>query len=416
MITNRPMNKLTQAKIKNIRKPTKICDGGGLWIIAEFGKTKLNIKWVLRFQLFNKTRYMGLGTYPSVSLAEVRESASEYRAHIRNNIDPISYRKALKKQAQVRSQIRNATFQMCATEYISAHSTSWKSEKHKNQWRNTLKVHAYPVFKNTPVEDIDITMVILALEPVWEKTHITAQRLRQRIKKVLDWATVKGYRKGDNPAEWKDRLDKLLPDLSKKLRVRHHPAMPYKEVPAFISLLVTKKRISAKALLLTILTALRTSESIGAVEGEFDFDNSSWTIPPDRMKGVIPREHRVPLPTQAIPIIRQLLNNHICGNDHLFPGTQKNKSISTGAMHIYLKRTLGYSEFTVHGFRSSFRDWVAETTNYPQELGEACLAHVLKNKVQAAYQRGDLLERRRQLMQEWADFIFSEVKIDTSIT
>ncbi len=409
MITNKPLNRLTQAKIKNIKSPIKLCDGGGLWIVAQAGRTGLNTKWVFRYKLFNINRNMGLGSYPDVTLAEAREKASEYRALIRDNIDPIDNRNALKKQAQVKSQLRNITFEICAKEYISAHSASWKNEKHKSQWENTLKDYAYPVFKNVPVEDIDIAMVIHVLEPIWANIHVTAQRLRQRIKKILDWATVKGYRKGDNPAEWKDRLDKLLPDLSKKLKVRHHPAMPYQEVPTFIAQLITKDCISARALLITIMTALRTSESIGAVENEFDFENNIWTIPSDRMKGVKPREHRVPLPTQAIPIIKQLLNNRIYGNEYLFPGNQQNKPISKGTMHAYLKHNLGYKEFTVHGFRSSFRDWASETTNYPDELGEACLAHVLKNKVQAAYQRGDLLDRRRQLMQEWADFIFSEV-------
>lgn len=407
MITNKPINKLTQAKIKNIKKPIKLCDGGGLWIVAQSGKTGLNVKWVFRYKLFDKNRNMGLGPYPDVSLAEAREKTAKYRALIRDNIDPIDHRKSLKQRAKTKAQLKDITFEACAKEFISAHANAWKNEKHKDQWENTLKHYAYPVFKKTPVGDIDTAMVLDTLEPIWADIHITAKRVRQRIKRILDYAAVKGYRQGENPAEWVGRLDQLLPELSKKRKVRHHPAMPFQDVPAFVALLSCEKCISARALLVTIITALRTSESIGGMEPEFDFEENIWTIPCERMK--VPKLHRVPLPHQAIPVIKQMLNNRLVGNAHIFPGQITGKHISAGTMHSYLKHNLGYKQFTVHGFRSSFRDWASETTNYPEELGEACLAHVIRDKTQAAYQRGDLLDRRRQLMQEWADYIFSEV-------
>lgn len=410
-IINKPMNRLSQAKIKNTRKTTKLCDGGGLWIVIQKTQTGINRKWVLRYSLFNKNRSMGLGSYNDVSLAEAREKAAIYRKLVMNNIDPIEHRKSLQQQAHSQSKIRDVTFKTCTEEYIAAHASSWKREKYKFAWENTLKHYAYPVFKEIPVADIDTPLVLEALEPIWSTIHVTAKRVRQRIKKVLNYAQMKGYRDGSvNPAEWVDRLDQLLPSLANR-KINHFPAMPFAEVPAFVALLSTQQSTSARALLLTIISALRTSEAIEGTGSEFNFEDNTWTIPSERMK--VPKLHRVPLPHQAIPIIRQLLDSRIVNNEYIFPGLKRGRPIGTGAMHAYLKRYLGYKDITVHGFRSSFRDWASETTNYPEELGEACLAHVLKNKVQAAYQRGDLLERRRQLMQEWADFIFSEVKANT---
>ena len=296
------------------------------------------------------------------------------------------------------------TFKACATQYIEAHKAGWKNAKHAAQWESTLETYAHPVFGSLPVQVIDAKLVRKALDPIWRQKPETASRLRQRIEAVLDWAKALGYRTGDNPARWRGHLDKLLPKRSKVRAVRHHKAMPYKELPKFFGALVGRDTVSAKALAFTLLTAARSGETRGATLREIDYDAAIWIVPGERTKSG--REHRVPLTDEALAILRGL--DHL-GDDPdavLFPNPS-GKPLSDAAMRKFLQTTMWRSDLTVHGFRSTFRDWTAERTRFPREIAEAALAHVLKDKTEAAYQRGDLLDRRRKLMEAWATFCAS---------
>jgi integrase len=269
----------------------------------------------------------------------------------------------------------------------------------QDQWRNTLNSYASPVFGSLPVQAVDVALVMKALEPIWKTKPETASRLRGRIEAVLDWAAVRGYRRGENPARWRGHLDKLLPARAKIQKVEHHPALPYDEIADFIAVLQDQEGIAARALGFLILTATRTGEIIGTRWDEIDFENRIWVIPGARMKAG--REHRVPLSGAALATLRQM--NEIREGDFVFPGGKKGKPLSNMAMLSVLKR-MGRDDLTAHGFRSTFRDWAAECTNFPREVVEMALAHTIENKVEAAYRRGDLFQKRRQLMEAWARF------------
>ena len=282
--------------------------------------------------------------------------------------------------------VARVTFRQCAERYVAAHEPAWKNSKHKAQWRATLGTYCYPVFGDVAVGAIDVGLVTKALEPIWTTKPETAGRVRGRMEAILDWATVRGYRTGDNPARWKGHLDKLLPARGKVRRVKHHAALPYPEVPAFVPLLREREGLSARALEFVILTAARTSEAIGARWSEIDLANKVWTIPRDRMKGG--REHRVPLSDRAIEIIASLPREA----EYVFPGARAGKPLSNMALLTTLRR-MGRGDLTAHGFRSTFRDWAAETTGFPSDVVEMALAHAVSSKVEAAYRRGDLFEK-----------------------
>lgn len=345
---------------------------------------------------------MGLGTYPDVSLAQARSQAAECRELIRNLTDPIDHRR---KQRQQAMPARQHLFRDCAEQYITTHAAAWKSVKHARQWTASLQQYAYPYIGSLDMAEIETRHILSILEPIWTTKNETATRVRQRIEKILNWAGVKKYRTGDNPARWVGHLDHLLPAPSKVKPVRHHPAMHWKDIPAFMAQLLPRQNISSRGLLLTIMTAKRTNEIIAAMPDEFEMDTLIWNIPGERMKSG--RPHREPLSIEAGCIVRDLLTGQVMGNTHLFPGRGQ-KHMSNIAMLKYLKEDLGYPSLTVHGFRSTFRDWVAEATDFPRELAEAALSHVLSDKTEAAYQRGDLLERRRALMQGWVDYLLHE--------
>jgi integrase len=294
------------------------------------------------------------------------------------------------------------TFEQCGKAYITAHEPSWRNGKHRQQWRNTLDTYVYPAIGSLPVQVIDTAMVVKILEPIWTAKPETAGRVRGRIESILDWATVREFRTGDNPARWKGHLDHLLPRKGKIHRVRHQPAMHYRDVPAFMAELRSQTRTSARALEFTILNTVRTAEAIRATWPEIDREAKIWTISARRIKAA--RDHRVPLSDRALAILDALPREE--GDDHLFIGARAGKGLSDMAM-LELLRGMAGNGYTVHGFRSSFRDWCAEQTNYPRELAEVALAHALKNKVEAAYQRGDLLEKRRRLMRDWARYCAS---------
>ncbi|MGE3249056.1 MAG: tyrosine-type recombinase/integrase [Hyphomonadaceae bacterium] len=290
------------------------------------------------------------------------------------------------------------TFRRCAEIYIDAHAPAWRNAKHRWQWRNTLEKHAYPVFGDLDVAAIDDGLIMQVLDPIWQTKNETASRLRGRLEAVLDWARVRGFRSGDNPARWRGHLQKALPAPRKSLRVRHHPAMPYAQIAEFMTALRANGSASAQALEFTILTAARTGEAIGADWSEIDLDQCVWTVPAERMKAG--REHRVPLSNRAIEILRA--RAAVQSGGPVF-ANRRGEPLSNMALLMLLRRLTG-RDFTVHGFRSSFRDWAAEQTDFPREVAEAALAHTLEDKVEAAYRRSDLFEKRAALMAAWTDF------------
>jgi integrase len=390
-------------------KPGMYGDGGGLYLQVSAAGTK---SWSFRFMLHAKAREMGLGPLHTVSLAEAREKAREQRKLLLDGIDPIEDRKA-RRAGERLAAANSMTFQQCAERYIAAQKTGWKSPKHAAQWPATLSAYVYPVFGSLPVQSIDVALVTKALEPIWRTKPETASRVRGRIEAVLDWATVREYRKGDNPARWRGHLDKLLPSRTKVRNIKHHPALPYDEVGEFIAELRQQRSIAARVLEFLILTAGRTGEVIGARWDEFNLAEKVWTIPAERMKGN--REHRVPLSHTALAIIDSMKAARVGGSEYAFPGGRIGKPLSSMAMLKLLKR-LGRDDLTAHGFRSTFRDWAAERTNYPREVAEMALAHTVGDKVEAAYRRGDLFTKRRRLMDEWARHCSRNVKSSTVVT
>ena len=346
--------------------------------------------------LDGRARAMGLGPLSLVSLADAREKAQELRkqAHV-HRVDPIDARKAS------RGQTVSMPFKECATAYIKAHKAGWRNTKHAAQWASTLESYAYPVLGDLPVHQIDTGTLMRVLDPIWQTRTETASRLRGRLESVLSWATVRGYRSGENPARWRGHLDKLLPKRSKVQKVDHHAALPYAELPGFYSGLRKQVSMGALALRFAILTAARTGEVIGARWSEIDMDSAVWTVPEGRIKAQ--REHRVPLSQEAIRALKAAKKLQSDDDVEVVFEGLRGKAMSNAGMSAVLKR-MKRTDVTVHGFRSTFRDWCAEQTAFPREIAEAALAHVLSNKAEAAYQRGDLLERRRTLMDAWARF------------
>ncbi len=380
-------------------------DGGGLYLqvtrSADGGRKR---SWVLRFTAPDgRRREMGLGSAALVDLATAREAALAARKLAKSGVDPIAARVGERAEA-LASRAKVLSFRQCAEAYLAGHAASWKNAKHRWQWENTLQVHAYPVFGNLPVAEIDAALVMAVLDPIWLTKTETASRLRGRIEAILDWAQVRGLRKGDNPARWRGHLQKALPTIKKSLRVQHHPALPFSEMPAFMAKLAAQDGVSARALAFCILTATRTGETIYVRWSEIDLDNRVWIIPAARMK--LAREHRVPLSTAAIAILRGMRANMRCdpgSTDFTFPGRRKGAPLSNMALLMTLKR-MGRGDLTTHGFRSSFRDWAAERTDFAREVAEAALAHAVGDRVEAAYRRGDLFDKRRQLMEAWSQY------------
>jgi len=382
---------LTSMQIKKLSKPGKYSDGHGLYLNIRNGGTK---SWIYRYQLNGKRKEIGLGAIRIISLKEARELAADATKLRNKGIDPKIHKEKLKA-----ASTNTRTFEQCAKEYIEAHKSGWKNEKHISQWISTLKQYAYPHIGTLPVGEIDNNTIMAVLKPIWWTKTETASRVRGRIENILSWAIVKKYRPAPNPAIWRGNLEILLPKRSKIQKQKHHPALPHADTANLMKQIRASKSVSARALEFTILTASRTQESIGAKWDEIDLNKNIWTIPAERMKAGL--EHRVPLSAQAV----SLLNNLYQTNDYLFPGLKKGKSISNMAMLKYLKKDLGHSDITVHGFRSSFREWVSEISPYSAELGESALAHINSNKVEAAYQRSDLLKKREAMMQNWANYI-----------
>lgn len=397
---------LTDRQIRQANQVGVLIDGLGLRLkISATGNGALSKRWALRYTSPDgRRRETGLGGFPEVSLSEARKRAAGLRQDVRAGIDPLAARTNA-REARIIEAARSLSFADCAARYITAHEVSWRNPKHRQQWSNTLSAYAFPVFGALPVDQVDQAMVMNALDPIWTVKPETASRLRGRIEAILDWASVRGYRKGDNPARWRGHLEKALPARAKTRRIEHHAAVRFSEMPCFWAALAAREGNGADCLKFLVLTAVRSGEARGARWGEIDVGERVWTIPAARMKGG--REHRVPLSDPALAVLeaRRALSRYRLGTaDLVFESDLRaGAALSDMTLGAVLKR-MGRSE-TVHGFRSSFRDWAAERTAFPREVAEQALAHTIGDKVEAAYRRGDLFEKRQRLMAGWAQFL-----------
>jgi integrase len=396
-------NKLTALMVKSINTVGKHADGNGLFLqVTAHPKTgELRKSWLVRFTPLNgKVREAGIGGIDVVTLAEARDKTLGIRKNAKSGADVVVAKVEVRQEA-VRTRAATMTFAQCAEAYVKAHESGWKNDKHKAQWAATLKTYAYPVFGKVAVQDVNVSMIMKVLDPIWLTKTETASRLRGRLENILDWATVREYRKGENPARWRGHLEKALPARNKSKSVKHHPALPIDEFAPFMRLLREQSGIGASAFEFAILTAARTSEAMGARWDEFNLADASWTIPADRMKAG--RIHRVPISKAAMSILSQMK-----GLDpvYVFPGMKVGFPISNMTFLMLLRR-MKRGDLTAHGFRSTFRDWAAERTDYQNEVAEAALAHTVRNQAEAAYRRGDLFEKRRALMEDWAQFAAS---------
>jgi len=403
----RATERLNNLAVTRAKAPGLYADGNGLYL--RVGKPADNedgapdVKagpksWVFRFMLDGRARYMGLGSLDTVSLSEARDKRNDARKALKNEgVDPIEAKHAAKAKVKL-EKAKAVTFKDAAGRYMKAHGPGWKNPKHAAQWKSTLETYVYPVIGEQPVQAVDTALVTQILEPIWTEKNETASRVRGRIEAVLDWARARGFREGENPARWRGHLDHLLVDRNRLAR-GHHAALPYVELGDFMALLRAREGYSARALEFTILTAARTSEALGARWEEIDFAAKVWTVPADRMKAK--RDHRVPLSAAALAILKPL--NEARTGPFVFPGGKAGKPLSNMALLETLRR-MGRGDLTAHGFRSTFRDWVQERTNYPRDAAEMALAHAVADKVEAAYRRGDMLDKRKPLMEAWATF------------
>jgi integrase len=406
--------KLSAVEVAKAKGPAVLHDGGGLYLRVSATGAK---SWVFRFQLDGKRRDMGLGPYPDVSLAAARDKAAVHRRQRHEGTDPLEARHA-QRQAERVAVAKGRTFREAAEDFIDRNQAGWRNAKHRQQWRNTLATYVYPTLGELPVSAIDTGLVVEVLEPIWTTKPETASRVRGRIEAVLDAATVRGFRQGPNPAQWKGNLAHLLPASAKVRKVEHHAALPFEKMPDFLAALRGREGVAALALEFAILTAARTGEVLGATWGEIDLEGKVWTVPADRMKAG--RPHRVPLSDTALALLSEArpLALQKDGEPALaapvFPGPRRALPLSNMAFLMLLRR-MKRGDLTAHGFRSSFSDWAAERTAYPREVVEMALAHAIESKVEAAYRRGDLFEKRRRLMADWAAFC-SAPPIDAKVT
>lgn len=395
--------------VKQVEACTKIgytADGKqpGLNLQVSQGAHGLTRSWVFRYTspTTGKRREIGLGPISLRGLAEARDAVREYRRQILNGLDPKNERDDLNRQ-RAQAVRRVLTFAEAAEQCIATKQHEWKNAKHQHQWSATLKTYAYPTLGDVPVDQIKMEQVLAVLEPIWTTKTETAARLRQRIETVLDWAKARKLYEGDNPATLKGGLGQLLPKARKIAKVKHQPALPYKQIYAFVQALQEKKGISPNALEFLILTATRSGEVLGAKWDEIDLEAKVWTIPAERMKAG--REHRVPLPARAMTIINEMLAGRQC--DFVFPAPSGKKGMSNGALLAVMKGMPSFAAYVPHGFRSTFRDWAAETTTFANETLELALAHTIKDKAEAAYRRQDQLDKRTKLMEQWATYVDS---------
>jgi integrase len=384
---------LSAAEVRRLTKPGLHAVGGVSGLLLQVSPTRAR-SWILRTMVGTLRRDIGLGGFPDVQLAQARDKAREAKESIRQGIDPIEQRKAA-RSALLAAQIKGIVFDECARQYINSKSAEFSNLKHAAQWTSSLRDYASPVIGNLPVSSVELVHILKILEPIWQTKTETATRVRARIESVLAWAIVSGYRSGDNPARWRGNLDAVLPKAGKLKKVKHHKALPWTQMGEFMEQLRKRSGVSAKALEFLILTATRSGEVRGARWEEIDLDGKLWTIPAERMKAN--KEHVVPLCNDAIKLLKSLDSTGL-----VFPGF-RDGVLSDVAIGKPLKAM--NVDATVHGFRSTFRDWCAENTNYPNEVAEMALAHTITNAVERAYRRGDLLDKRTRLMTDWCRYI-----------
>ena len=387
--------------------PGRYGDGDGLYLLVRTAETAF---WIFRYTRAGRMREMGLGRARGeknvVTLKAAREAANELHKKVRAGGDPLAERDASVAAVAAAAQqaaVKAITFRTVAEDYIRSHAAGWSNGKHGAQWGATLTTYAYPYFGNIPVADVATEHVLAALQPIWREKPETAARVRGRVESILDYAKAMKWREGENPATWRGHLVKLLPSRAKVAPVQHHPALPYAEIGALMTALRLQAGVAARALELTILTAARSGETLGARWAEFDLPAKTWTVSAARMKAK--REHRVPLSAAALELLQEMAKLRATEDPaaYVFPGQVPTRPLSVMAMTMVLRR-MKRGDITVHGFRSTFRDWAAEKTTAPSEVAEAVLAHVVGDKVEAAYRRGDLFEKRRGLMEEWAQW------------
>ena len=396
----RQVGRLTALKVETKDlAPGMYPDGAGLYLRVTPEGTR---NWVLRYMLDRRPRCMGLGPLSLYGLAEARTRALDARRKRHDGVDPIEARRTERTRQRLEAA-KAVTFKQCAESYIASHRAGWRNEKHRYQWNQTLEQFVYPKIGSLPVQAVDATLVLKVVEPIWTTKPETASRVRQRIENILDSAKARGYRDGENPARWRGHLDKILPARSRVREVEHLAALPYTELPAFLANLRTREAIAGRALEFLILTTARTGEVIGARWSEIDLLDKTWAVPATRMKAH--REHRVPLSARVLTILQDMQASRQ-GNDdnaYVFPGPKRGKPLSNMAFLMLLRR-MELKNLTVHGFRATFKTWASERTSFQNEIAEAALAHVIGDKVEQAYRRGDLFEKRRRLMQQWATF------------
>lgn len=399
------MPKLTSLAVSRQDNPGKYRDQNGL--ILQVSKSKSgNIRksWLVRYSCFGKQREMGIGAFPDISLSKARLKATEIHLSSRQGIDPIRERVTERLELEIQTA-RHVSFSDCAERYLASHEPSWSNPKHKQQWRNTLLTYAYPMIGKMNVADITVGDVMRVIEPLWYTKTETASRIRGRIEKILAWAIVRGYRQVPNPAVWRGHLEMLLPKASKIRPVQHFTALDWQSMPKFMSELNARSAMSARALEFTILTAARSSEVRLSTWGEIDSEQALWVVPAQRMK--MRKTHRVPLSPAALSIIERCRKNRHCGpEDYIFYARSPNTHLSNAVYRSLYKR-MNREGLTTHGFRSTFRDWVGETTSFPREVAELSLAHNVGNATERAYRRGDALLKRRTLMESWANYCCS---------
>lgn len=390
----RKVKELSALEVARIAKPGLHFVGGVAGLAMQVQPSGAR-SWALRLSVAGKRREMGLGGFPDVTLADARRRAREEREKVDKGLDPIAERKAAASRLRA-EQARSFTFQSAALTYINTHESGWRNAKHAEQWRNTL-ASTYPTIGPLQVRDVGLPEVLSVLQPIWKTKTETASRLRGRIESVLDWATARGYRDGANPARWKGHLDHLLPAPGKITKTGHHRAIAVADIGTFMTSLRAQDGVGARALEFVILTAARSGEVRGATWSEIDLEDAMWRVPGDRMKAG--KEHRVPLSDPALVLLRGLPRS--AGTDLVFSAPRGGK-LSDMAL-VAVTRRMAVAAVP-HGFRSTFRDWCAESTNYPREVAEMALAHAIGDKVEAAYRRGDLFAKRRQMMGDWATF------------
>jgi integrase len=390
----RARHRLSDVAVRAKKRPGYTADGGNLYLRVAVGGSK---GWVFRFTMAGRTRDAGLGPYPTVSLVKAREEADRCRKLVASGIDPIQARHEQRETARINSA-KAMTFEQCAKAFISNHELGWKTAKTSARWRSSLKTYVFPIMGTLPVQAIDTALVLKVLEPLWGERPVAASRLRASIESILNFAKARGYRIGENPAAWRGHLDHLLPARSKVRRVQHHPALPYAELPAFMDQVRSHHGIAPRVLEFTVLTAARIGEALGARWDEIDLAQRMWVIPPDRMKSG--REHRVPMSPRVISIVEEMAEIRL--NEFVFPGSKQGRHLTEMGVRTLVRELR--AGITRHGFRSTFRDWAAETTSFQNHVVEMALAHAVGDAVEAAYRRGDLLEKRRKLMEAWDSF------------